>query len=106
MAEFIMQPEDIAGGINGETPGGEQMILGNDVLIFSKLMVFEQPVLNRLRARKEDGTLYNELDKVQGVFYLGDMAEIKAELHKNVDSMFEAIVAYRKSVNEKSPEAK
>lgn len=104
--KFIMQPEDIAGAINGETPGGEQMMLGNDILIFSKLMVFEQPVLNRLRARKDDGTLWNELSKAQGVFYLGDMEAIKAELHKNVDAMFEAVVAYRKSINEKQTEAK
>jgi len=106
MGDFIIQPESIASTINGETPSGEQMKLGNDVFIFSKILVFEQPVLNRLRARKEDGNLYNELDKVQGVFYLGDLEAIRAELHHNVDKMCEAILAYRKSINEKSPEAK
>lgn len=105
-AKFITQPEDIAGAINGETPSGEQMILGDDVLIFTKLMVFEQPVLNRLRARKEDGTLFNELDKVQGVFYLGEAEAIREELHKHIDNMFEAIKAYRKSINEKQTETK
>lgn len=108
--KFIMQHEDIAGAINGETPGGEQMQLGDDVLIFSKLLVFEQPVLNRLRKDKESGkTLYDEVVSRQGVFYLGEIEAVKAELHANVDKMFEAILAYRKSVkeqNEKQTETK
>lgn len=95
--KFIVQPEEIAASINGETPGGEQMILGNDVLIYSKFVVTEQPVLNRLRANKESGTLINEIDRYTGQIYLGELEAVRARLHANVDEMFEAIIAYRKS---------
>ena len=96
MSNFIVHNEDILGSINGETPGGEQMQLGEDVLVYIKLVDVEQPTLNRLRASKEISNLYNEIDVARGKVYLGELEAVKAELHASIDKMFAAIVAYRK----------
>jgi len=106
LEKYITYPENLASSINGETPGGEQMQLGSDVLIYVKFAIFEQGVLNRLRANKETGTLANEIDKCQGQLYLGESDAIQAELHLTVDKIFQAIKAHRESLNAKSPETK
>jgi hypothetical protein len=92
--DFLIYSEEIAEGVTGETPEGEQMELGQDVLIYLKLAAFEQGVLERLRA-SEDSTLRTEIDSKQGVIYLGNLDEVQKELHCQIDSLFEAIKAHR-----------
>lgn len=95
MEDFIRHGEDIAPQINGEGVDGEQMVLGSDVLIYFKLMGFEQEVLNRLRQFSHDQNLACDIDATQGFIYLGDFEAVRKELHEQVDKMFAAIAAHR-----------
>ena len=91
---FIKHSEDIAVNVTGEGADGEQMVLGDDVMIFFKIMGFEQGVLNRLR-QGEDQNLALDIDAGKGFLYLGDLEAVKADLHTQIDSMFAAIAAHR-----------
>ena len=95
MEDFIRHGEDIASQINGEGVDGEQMVLGSDVLIFFKLMGFEQEVLNRLRQFSHDQNLACDIDAAQGFIYLGDFEAVRKELHEQIDKLFAAIAAHR-----------
>lgn len=92
--------EDIAREITGETADGTQLTLDGDVLIYFKLIDFEQPVLNRLRTTTER-TLIDELPLHKGFLFLGEPKEIKEELKKEIDKMFDAIEKYRETKIEK-----
>ncbi|MHC5058941.1 MAG: hypothetical protein ACYTKD_30160 [Planctomycetota bacterium] len=91
---FIRHGEDIAINVTGEGPDGNQLILGEDVLVYFKLMGFEQGVLNRLR-QYGDQNLGHDIDAGRGFIYLGDLEATKAELHQQIDNLFDAIAAHR-----------
>ncbi len=94
--KFVEHSEEIAGGITGENSKGEQMLLGNDVLIYFKYVVVEQPVLNRLRETK-CGTLFDEIDRCKGKVILGEIQAVQEKLHEDIDKMFAAIIKHRET---------
>ncbi len=94
MSNFIKQKEDVALTINGEAPGGEQMELGEDVLLYFKLAAFEQPVLTRLRATPP-ANLAGEIASKPGFIFLGEPEDVRKELHSQIDKLFDALKAYR-----------
>jgi len=96
MSLFVRKSEEVASSINGECPNGDQMLLGDDVLIYFKLCGFEQPVLDRLRSTKT-GTLATEITNKQGFIYLGELETVRRQLHSQVDKLFAAITEFRNS---------
>lgn len=91
---FIKHGEDIARDVTGESADGEQMVLMDDCMIYFKLMAFEQGVLNRLR-QYSDQNLQMDIDASRGFLYLGDIEAVRADLHSQIDNMFDAIAAHR-----------
>lgn len=94
LPKFIQHAEAVASQINGESPSGDAMFLGDDVLLYFKLAAFEQPVLTRLRTSKE-GTLADEISSKLGYLFLGEPEAVRAALHTQIDKLFDAIKQYR-----------
>jgi len=104
MEKFIRHNEDIATSITGEALDGEQMVLGDDVLIYFHLRGFEQGVLNRLR-QFDDQTLADDIDAGKGFIFLGELDAVRQDLHDQVDKLFTAIEAHRGIKNEEQTKA-
>lgn len=87
----------ISSEITGEGPDGEPFLLGDDALIFFRMVAFEQPVLDRLR-RSTDLTLRDELDsesKYPSHVFLGNPEDLREELKGQVDKLVDAIIKHR-----------
>lgn len=80
---WIMRPESIASTIIGE----DFTIAPSDICIYFKLIVYEQPVFDRL-AKTPSATLADEIAQDKGFLLLGDIEKVKAQMHNWVDEVF------------------
>lgn len=88
--DWVLRPESAATEITGE-----ELNLGNDILIFFKMTAYEQGVIDRIK-RTPDYTLADEIKTDSGYIMLGNPEKIRSQMHTWVDALIATIMETRK----------
>jgi len=93
MGDFKLFKAEVARQISGTNADGQRIELGPDVLLHWRLGGIEQGALNRIAM--SDDTLYDEIERTEGLIAIGNPEDLREYLHDAIDDLFTAIYVSR-----------